>query len=88
MRARGVNQNFPVRAKFEWQGFNPDAYRARYVPFAKLPQTINQRYIVNWNNKSAREFRAADSNWEYTLDLPLQAAGGPGEARAPRARAR
>ncbi len=66
VRAKGVNQNFPVRAKFEWQGFNPDAYRARYVPFAKLPQTINQRYIVNWNNKSAREFRAADSNWEYT----------------------
>ena len=35
VRAKGVNQNFPVRAKFEWQGFNPDAYRARYVPFAE-----------------------------------------------------
>ncbi len=66
VRARGVNQNFPVRARFEWRGFNPDAYRARYVPFAQLPQTINQRYIVNWNNKSAREFRAADANWEYS----------------------
>ena len=21
---------------------------------------------MNWNNKSAREFRAADSNWEYS----------------------
>ena len=66
VRAKGVHQSLPVRAKFEWRGFNPDAYRAAYVPFSKLPKTTNQRYIVNWNNKSAREFRAADSNWEYS----------------------
>lgn len=66
VRAKGVHQSLPVRARFEWQGFDPDAYRARYVPFSRLPKTTNQRYIVNWNNKSARGFRAADSNWGYS----------------------
>jgi len=66
VRARGVNQNLPTRARFEWRGFDPDGYRARYVPFARRPQVIDQKYIVNWNNKGARGFHAADSNWEYT----------------------
>ena len=66
VRARGVNQNLPTSARFEWRGFDPDGYRASYVPFARRPQVIDQKYIVNWNNKSARGYRAADSNWEYT----------------------
>ncbi len=66
IRARGVDQNLPTRARFEWRGFDPDGFRARYVPFAKRPQVIDQKYLVNWNNKSARGYHAADANWEYT----------------------
>lgn len=66
VRAKNVDQNLPTAGKFEWQGFNPNANTARYVPFDKRPQVINQSYLVNWNNKGAKGFRAADSNWEYS----------------------
>jgi len=66
VRARNVDQNLPTSGTFEWQGYNPEINTARYVPFDKRPQVINQKYLVNWNNKGARGFRAADSNWEYS----------------------
>ena len=65
-RARNVDQSLPTSGRFEWQGFNADANIARYVPFDKRPQVVNQPYLVNWNNKSAKGYAAADSNWEYT----------------------
>jgi acyl-homoserine lactone acylase PvdQ len=66
IRAKNVNQSLPTRARFEWRNFDPNLFRASYVSFAKRPQVINQRYIVNWNNKSARGYAAADANWEYS----------------------
>jgi acyl-homoserine lactone acylase PvdQ len=61
VRAKGINPTFPVAAKYAWKGLDPGAYRASYTPIAKHPQTVDQSYIVNWNNKGARGYRAADS---------------------------
>ena len=42
----------------EWRGF---------LPFARHPQVVNPSSgaIVNWNNKPARSFMAADDQWSY-----------------------
>jgi acyl-homoserine lactone acylase PvdQ len=61
VRAKRTNADFPVRAKYEWSGWNPDTWLARYTPFKAHPRVIDQRYLVNWNNKQARGFRASDT---------------------------
>ena len=66
VRAKNVDPNLPTAGKFEWRGFNPTLNIARYTPFDTRPQVINQKYLVNWNNKGAKGFRGADSNWEYS----------------------
>jgi hypothetical protein len=54
-RPKGLDHNFPVwgKRKFEWRGF---------TPFSQHPRVVDQRYLVSWNNKQARGFRASDSN--------------------------
>jgi acyl-homoserine lactone acylase PvdQ len=44
--------------KYEWQGF---------LPLARHPHQVNTRsgVIVNWNNKPAPGFAAADDQWSY-----------------------
>ncbi len=66
VRAKGIDPNFPVASSHAWRGLDPDGYRASYTSISKHPQTIDQDWIVNWNNKGARGYRAADLNWEYT----------------------
>jgi acyl-homoserine lactone acylase PvdQ len=61
VRARRTNQDFPVRARYAWRGWNPDAWQARFAGFKHHPRVIDQRYLVNWNNKQARGFRASDT---------------------------
>jgi len=63
VRAARLNHDFPVRARprFEWRDFDPDAWTARFAPFRKHPHVVDQRYLVNWNNKQARGFAASDS---------------------------
>jgi acyl-homoserine lactone acylase PvdQ len=61
VRAGRVNHDFPVAARFEWRGWNPDAWTARFTTFRQHPRVIDQRYLVNWNNKQARGYRASDS---------------------------
>jgi acyl-homoserine lactone acylase PvdQ len=62
VRAPGVDNDFPVAAGFEWRGWNPDTWRARFTPPAQHPQVVDQDYLVNWNNKQARGYRSADAN--------------------------
>jgi acyl-homoserine lactone acylase PvdQ len=54
-RAPGVQFNFPVwgKPRFVWRGFEPASGH---------PQAVDQRYLVNWNNKQARGFAASDEN--------------------------
>jgi acyl-homoserine lactone acylase PvdQ len=61
VRARRTNQDFPVRARYAWRGWNPDTWQARFAGFKRHPRVIDQRYLVNWNNKQARGFRASDT---------------------------
>ena len=62
VRAKGIDTDFPVAAKYEWQGWNPDAWQADFTPPAQHPQNVDQDYLINWNNKQARGYRSADAN--------------------------
>ncbi len=59
LRPKGVNPDLPVdgRGKYEWTG-----YQAK----AKQPHVINPSsgYIINWNNKPAKNFPAGDDRWD------------------------
>jgi acyl-homoserine lactone acylase PvdQ len=61
IRAKGVNPSLPTlgTGQYEWRGF---LSRKRH------PQVINPKsgLLLNWNNKPARGFDAADDNWSYT----------------------
>jgi acyl-homoserine lactone acylase PvdQ len=67
VRAPRTDPNFPVRARPDtlWRGFDPENNTARYTPFRKHPRVINQRYLTSWNNKQARGYRSADSQWGF-----------------------
>src|SRR4051812_14852448 len=61
LRAKRTSQDFPVRARYAWRGWNPVTWQARFAPFKAHPHVTDQRYLVNWNNKQARGFRASDT---------------------------
>ena len=69
MRARGTSPDFPAwgTGRWDWQGFDPDDYRSDRIPVTQLPNARNpaQGYLVNWNNKQAPGWRAADDYWNY-----------------------
>ena len=60
IRPANVDPSLPPRGtgRNEWRGF---------LPAKDHPQQINPRrgYIVNWNNRPAPEFGAADDKWSY-----------------------
>ncbi len=60
IRAPGTNPSLPTlgTGAYDWRGF---------LKRDKHPQAINPKsgLILNWNNKPAAGFGAADSNWSY-----------------------
>ena len=56
-----MSHDFPVAARYEWRGWDPEQWRASFTAFERHPRVIDQRYLVNWNNKQARGYRASDS---------------------------
>jgi acyl-homoserine lactone acylase PvdQ len=58
VRPKGVNGDLPVdgSGKYEWKG---------YLAASKHPQVVNPAsgYIVNWNNKPAKDFPAGDDRF-------------------------
>jgi hypothetical protein len=64
VRATHVDHDVPVRGTKadEWRGWDPDTWTARFTAPKAHPQAIDQRYLVNWNNKQARGFRGPDEN--------------------------
>jgi acyl-homoserine lactone acylase PvdQ len=60
VRPAGVDPGLPTlgTGAYEWRGF---------LSRRKHPQTISPTsgQIINWNNKPARGFAAADNNWSY-----------------------
>jgi acyl-homoserine lactone acylase PvdQ len=65
VRAPRTSSHFPVNARFEWRGWNPDMWSAAYTPNGRHPQVIDQAFLANWNNKQARGYRSADDNFAY-----------------------
>ena len=67
VRPKRVNHDFPIRYRpsLEWKGYNPDTLDYPQLPYSRRPRVVNQRYIVNWNNKQAHGFRSADNQWTY-----------------------
>src|SRR3954451_783342 len=61
VRAKRTNADFPVRAKYAWRGWNPDDWTEKVMGFKGHPRATDQRYLINWNNKQARGFRASDT---------------------------
>jgi acyl-homoserine lactone acylase PvdQ len=65
VRAPDTSTHLPVSGSFPWRDWNTDLWTASYTPFEEHPQVIDQAYIANWNNKQARDYRAADDNFAY-----------------------
>src|SRR4051812_46445032 len=68
VRAKRLNSNFPVwgKPKFEWRGWNSEAWSSKRATLKQRPKALNQNYIISWNNKQAPGYRAPDSNWSYS----------------------
>ena len=68
-RAKGTHPDFPTwgTGEWDWQGFDSSDYSSRRISATKLPRSRNpgQGYLVNWNNKQAPGWRAADDYWNY-----------------------
>ena len=68
-RAKGSHPDFPAwgTGEWDWQGFDTSDYSSNRIPAAQLPHSRNpaQGYLVNWNNKQAPGWRAADDYWNY-----------------------
>jgi acyl-homoserine lactone acylase PvdQ len=62
VRAAGVDHDLPVWAANEWQGWDPEAWSSDVTPASAHPQALDQRYLVNWNNKQARGYASSDVN--------------------------
>jgi acyl-homoserine lactone acylase PvdQ len=68
-RAKGTHPDFPAwgTGEWDWQGFDASDYSSKRISTTKLPRSRNpgQGYLVNWNNKQAPGWRAADDYWHY-----------------------
>ena len=55
VRSPLVDPGMPIVSDpaYEWRGWNPADNTAEYTPFEEHPNSINQDYYVNWNNKQA-----------------------------------
>jgi acyl-homoserine lactone acylase PvdQ len=84
-RARGTDPSLPAwgTGRWDWQGFDPQRWTSRRMSYAALPKDINPQsgYLVNWNNKAAPGWPAADDVFSYgpvhrslLLSRPLAAA--------------
>ena len=62
VRASRIDHDLPVRARYEWRGWDPERWRSQVTPPSAHPQVVDQRFLVNWNNKQARGFASSDTN--------------------------
>ncbi|HET9656292.1 MAG TPA: penicillin acylase family protein [Kineosporiaceae bacterium] len=55
VRPANVDPTLPIAAvpADEWTGWNPATNVATYTPVSQHPQSIDQDYYANWNNKQA-----------------------------------
>ena len=63
-RAEGTDPSLPAfgTGRWDWKGFDPGTFLSRRMSFGEKPKDTNPErgYLVNWNNKQAPGWRAAD----------------------------
>lgn len=64
VRSRNTDPDQPIRAgkAYEWKDWDPEANTSAVTPPAEHPQSVDQDYYVNWNNKQAKRFSAGWGN--------------------------
>jgi hypothetical protein len=62
VRASRIDHDLPVKGRYRWRGWDPDAWSSRVTPPSAHPQVVDQRFLVNWNNKQARGYASAETN--------------------------
>lgn len=64
VRPPEVDPSMPIRSdeRYEWRGWDPADNTAEYAPFEAHPNSINQDYYADWNNKQADRMTAAEPN--------------------------
>jgi acyl-homoserine lactone acylase PvdQ len=67
MHARGSDVDLPFNGdgSADWQGFDPAAYTAKYIPASHRPRALEPRqgFIISWNDKEARGWRKGPTEW-------------------------
>lgn len=81
VRPSDVDPSLPIAAApaGEWSGWDPTTNTATYTLAAQHPQSVNQDYYANWNNRQVKEFALAGfGNGSVhrgdLLDTPVKAA--------------
>lgn len=68
-RAQGTDLHLPTwgTGKWDWRRFDPDTFQSKRLGRDALPRDVNppQGYIVNWNNKQAPGWHAADDVFAF-----------------------
>lgn len=66
-KARGVSSDFPVlgTGEYDWRNWNAELHTEDTFALDKRPHTVDQKYLVSWNNKQAPGFAAADDVLSY-----------------------
>jgi acyl-homoserine lactone acylase PvdQ len=62
VRARRIDHDVPVAARYAWRGWDPAGWSSRVTPPSAHPQATDRRFLVNWNNKQARGYASSDTN--------------------------
>jgi hypothetical protein len=81
VRPATVDPSLPIIAAAgnEWSGWDPATNTASYTPATAHPQSVNQDYYANWNNKQVKGFASAGfGNGSVhrgdLIDAPIKAA--------------
>jgi acyl-homoserine lactone acylase PvdQ len=61
VRPANVDPSLPIAATAadEWTGWDPTTNTAAYTPASQHPQSIDQDYYANWNNKQVHGFASS-----------------------------
>jgi hypothetical protein len=62
---RACGDDGDAECEFEWQAWDTNLWTADYTAPETHPQAVNQPFLTSWNNKQARDYRAADDNFAY-----------------------
>ena len=76
VRAKGVDPNFPVRARsrYEWRGYNPENRTARYTPFSAAPARRQPALHHELEQQAGARLQRVRRELGLLVGLPVEAA--------------